>query len=169
MTEFMLGACVGRIGTLGWTFAAGLITKFRAAENRGASAILLVTPPGADDDRVGVDVALPARGGNLLVRGQHAAGPAAMGGPELGCARAREEVVSRAAARHREDLAEVELVLLGLLALPREVLGRGHAERRRALGHAFSIPAQSPTIASRPSSARSKLASTSSVPIASFR
>lgn len=37
----------------GWTFAAGLITKFRAAENRGASAILLVTPPGADDDRVG--------------------------------------------------------------------------------------------------------------------
>jgi aminopeptidase YwaD len=37
----------------GWTFAAGLTTKFRAAENRGASAILLVTPPNADDERAG--------------------------------------------------------------------------------------------------------------------
>jgi hypothetical protein len=38
----------------GWSFAAGLMSKFRAAESRGAEAILLVNPPKADDKRTGV-------------------------------------------------------------------------------------------------------------------
>lgn len=38
----------------GWSFAAGLMSKFRAAESRGAEAILLVNPPKADDERTGV-------------------------------------------------------------------------------------------------------------------
>ena len=38
----------------GWTVAAGLMPKFRAAESRGAEAILLVCPPNADDKRAGV-------------------------------------------------------------------------------------------------------------------
>lgn len=35
----------------GWSFAASLVSKFRAAESRGAEAILLVNPPMADDER----------------------------------------------------------------------------------------------------------------------
>lgn len=37
----------------GWTFAAALQGKISAAVRRGAEAVLLVTPPGADDERVG--------------------------------------------------------------------------------------------------------------------
>ena len=40
------------------------------------------------------------------------------------------------AARHREDLAVVKLVLLRLLALPREVLVRRHSGLRRKGAHA---------------------------------
>ncbi len=35
----------------GWSFAASLVSKFRAAESRGADAIILVNPPMADDER----------------------------------------------------------------------------------------------------------------------
>lgn len=37
----------------GWTPNAGLEAKFRAAERLGAAAVILVNPPGADDDRAG--------------------------------------------------------------------------------------------------------------------
>ncbi len=37
----------------GWSYAATLGPKFRAAANRGAAAIIMVTPPMAKDDRVG--------------------------------------------------------------------------------------------------------------------
>lgn len=37
----------------GWSPRAGLEPKLRAAQNAGASAIILVNPPGADDPRVG--------------------------------------------------------------------------------------------------------------------
>ncbi|HHN78147.1 MAG TPA: M28 family peptidase, partial [Phycisphaerales bacterium] len=37
----------------GWSYAATLGPKFRAAANRGAAAILMVSPPTAKDDRVG--------------------------------------------------------------------------------------------------------------------
>ena len=37
----------------GWTFRAGLASKFAAIADRGAAAILLVTPPMADDPRAG--------------------------------------------------------------------------------------------------------------------
>jgi len=37
----------------GWTPNAGLEAKFRAAEDRGAAAVILVNPTGADDDRMG--------------------------------------------------------------------------------------------------------------------
>ncbi len=35
----------------GWSFAASLVSKFRAAASRGADAILLVNPPNANDER----------------------------------------------------------------------------------------------------------------------
>lgn len=35
----------------GWSYAATLGPKYRAAANRGAGAIIMVTPPGAEDDR----------------------------------------------------------------------------------------------------------------------
>ncbi|MEM0983536.1 MAG: M28 family peptidase [Planctomycetota bacterium] len=38
----------------GWSFNAGLLGKFRAAANRGAKAVILVTPPNADDPRVNI-------------------------------------------------------------------------------------------------------------------
>jgi Zn-dependent M28 family amino/carboxypeptidase len=41
-------------GQRDWSYAADLGSKFRAATNRGAGAIILVTPPGAKDDRAGV-------------------------------------------------------------------------------------------------------------------
>jgi hypothetical protein len=37
----------------GWSFAASLVSKFRAAASRGAEAILLVNPPSANDERAG--------------------------------------------------------------------------------------------------------------------
>lgn len=37
-----------------WSYASDLGSKFRAAINRGAKAIILVTPPGARDDRAAV-------------------------------------------------------------------------------------------------------------------
>jgi hypothetical protein len=40
-----------RLGEGGWSMRAGLEPKLRAAQDAGASAIILVTPPGADDPR----------------------------------------------------------------------------------------------------------------------
>jgi len=60
---------------------------------------------------------------------------AAEGRAKLGDHRAREEVVARAAAGHREDFADVKLVLCGLGALPCEVLRGGHRGDRGGVTH----------------------------------
>jgi len=52
----------------GWTPAASLRRKLRAPIHRGASAVILVSPPGADDPRVGKLMDVEADRGSISMR-----------------------------------------------------------------------------------------------------
>src|SRR5690606_12371646 len=88
-------------------------------------------------DRVGVDVAFLWLGGDPLIGREHPTAVLTGGRCQRDHHRAGEQVVARAAARHREHLAAVKLVLVELLALPRQVFRGARGLDPGSVGHPF--------------------------------